>query len=198
MEHQPGIDVPAALARLGGNRGLLMRLLIEFGKTQADAAAAIRAALRDGVVEDATRRAHTLKGVAGNLSAIRLAAAAAAVETRLRTGDPAGVEPLLAELESAMTEVLSGLAEQPAAPLAPAAKPAPATDLIERMNALDQLLGRNSLAARRELVPLAAALAAHRIDASPLAAAIDRLAFAEARQVLRTLATPLGIALPAI
>jgi HPt (histidine-containing phosphotransfer) domain-containing protein len=198
MEDQPGIDVPAALARLGGNRGLLMRLLAEFGKTQADAAAAIRAALGRGDIDDAMRRAHTVKGVAGNLSAVRLAAVAGAVEMRLRAGDAAGAAPLLVDLEDAMGEILTGLTPEPAAAPTPAANAAPGTDLAGMMAALDALLGRNSLAARREAAPLIAALSARGADGGPLAAAIDRLAFAEARQALRTVAASFAIALPVL
>ncbi|HEV2678409.1 MAG TPA: ATP-binding protein [Aliidongia sp.] len=200
MEDQPGIDVPAALARLGGNRKLLARLLAEFGKSQADAVAAIRSALGHGAVEEALRHAHTLKGVAGNLSAVRLAAAAAAVETGIRGGDAAALDPALAMLDDAMAEVVGGLgsAAEVAAPAVPTpTAAAPAGELPRLMAELDALLGRNSLAARRELGPLKAALCDQGADIGPLASAIDRLSFTEARRALRVLAISLAIELPA-
>ena len=204
MEDQPGIDVPAALARLGGNRKLLARLLAEFGKTQASAVTAIRSALGHGAVEEATRHAHTLKGVAGNLSADRLAAAAAAVEATLRNGGGPGFEPLLADLDDAMAEVLGGLAAAAEVPVsgavsgsAPAGAAAvSAADLARTMAELDALLSRNSLAARREFGPLKAALDGRGVDSGPLAGAIDRLSFVEARRALKALATSLAIELP--
>ena len=200
MEDQPGIDVEAALARLGGNRQLLARLLAEFAKSQAQAVAAIRQALGHGAVEEATRHAHTLKGVAGNLSAKRLAAEAAAVEALLRRGESAGVEPALARLEAAMVEVVGGLVpatDRPAAAVAGEASGGMASaELGRQMIELDQLLGRNSLAARREFGAIRIALEAKGVDAGALASAIDRLSFAEARRALRALAGPLGIELP--
>src|SRR5262249_47431342 len=72
MEQQPGIDVAGALKRLGGNRALLARLLAEFARSQVGTVDKIRACLAQGAVEDAMRHAHTLKGVAANLSAARL------------------------------------------------------------------------------------------------------------------------------
>ena len=199
MEDQPGIDVDAALARLGGNRKLLARLLGEFGNSQGGAVTAIRLALAHGAVEEATRHVHTLKGVAGNLSAMRLAAEAAAVEAQLRKGEVGDLEPLLVRLESAMAEVVDGLAATAAAPAAAPGGAAPAmasTDLTRLMVELDGLLGRNSLAARREFGPIKLALEAQNVDVGTLAGAIDRLAFAEARHALRQIAGPLGIDLP--
>jgi hypothetical protein len=61
---------------------------------------------------------------------------------------------------------------------------------------LDGLLGRNSLAARREFAPVKAALEQQGVEVAALAGAIDRLAFTEARRLLRGIAQPLGIALP--
>jgi len=200
MDDQPGIDVEAALARLGGNRSLLTRLLTEFGKSQAGAVTAIRLALGHGAIEEATRHAHTLKGVAGNLSAMRLAADASAVETQLRKGEIADLEPLLTRLEAAMAEVVGGLAVASSAPApAAAASAAPGTassDLNRMIFDLDGLLGRNSLAARREFAPVKAALEAQGVDVAALAGAIDRLSFTEARHLLRAVVGPLGVALP--
>jgi HPt (histidine-containing phosphotransfer) domain-containing protein len=195
MEDQPGIDVDAALARLGGNRKLLARLLAEFAKSQGGAVTAIRQALAHGAVEEATRHVHTLKGVAGNLSAMRLAAEAAAVESELRKGEAADLEPMLARLEAAMAEVVDGLAATAEAPAAAgAAAPGTASsDLGRLIVELDGLLGRNSLAARREFGPIRQVLEAQNVDVGILAGAIDRLAFAEARHALRQIAGPLGI-----
>ena len=198
MDNQPGIDTDAALARLGGNRTLLGRLLAEFAKSQAGAVAAIRLALGHGAIEEATRHAHTLKGVAGNLSAGRLAAEAAAVETALRKGELAEVERLLPGLDAAMAEVVDGIAaaHRPATPDAGMAPATSSDDLAQMMLQLDGLLSRNSLSARREFAPLRTALEQRGTEVAALAGAIDRLAFAEARHLLRQLAQPLGVALP--
>ena len=200
MDDQPGIDVEAALARLGGNRALLSRLLAEFAKSQAGAVTAVRLALSHDAVEEATRHAHTLKGVAGNLSALRLAAAASAVETQLRKGEIADLAPLLTRLDEAMAEVVGGLAaaNTTTTPVVAslAVTGAASADLKRMIEELDGLLGRNSLAARREFGPVKAALEAQGADATALGGAIDRLGFTEARRLLRAVAGPLGLDLP--
>ena len=200
MDDQPGIDVASALARLGGNRALLSRLLAEFAKSQAGAVTAIRQALSHDAIEEATRHAHTLKGVAGNLSALRLAAAASAVETLLRKGEIGELEPLMSTLDAAMAEIVGGFAAAGSAPALATTGRATTTELSVEVRQmiveLDGLLARNSLAARREFAPVKAALEASGADVAALAGAIDRLGFTEARHLLRALAVPLGVPLP--
>jgi HPt (histidine-containing phosphotransfer) domain-containing protein len=82
----PGLDHTGALKRLGGNRTLLVKLLHEFRDEFGGSAAAIREALERGEPELARRLSHTLKGVAGNLSAVRVHAAALALERAVADG----------------------------------------------------------------------------------------------------------------
>ena len=75
----PGLDA-AALQRVDGNQKLYLWLLRTFLDKQAGAAAAIGEALAQGALEPAERLAHTVKGLAGNIGASALEAAAAALE----------------------------------------------------------------------------------------------------------------------
>jgi two-component system sensor histidine kinase/response regulator len=105
-----GLDSTDGLRRVGGNNRLYVKLLRQFASEHADAVEQIRAALTANDVESATRLAHTLKGVAGNLGAGGVQNAAAAVETMLRDRSPADatrqalerlsgvLDPLLARL----------------------------------------------------------------------------------------------------
>ena len=86
----PGLDCAAAVRRMAGNMRLFRSLLGQFVDQQADSGAAIAAAITTGDRDGARRRAHLVKGVAGNLGAGPLNAAAAALETALDAGiDPA-------------------------------------------------------------------------------------------------------------
>jgi HPt (histidine-containing phosphotransfer) domain-containing protein len=108
-----GLNIADGLRRVAGNNRLYAKLLRQFASQQADAVGQIRVALAANDVESATRLAHTLKGVAGNLGAVEVHDAAATVETMLRAGSPAhttgkaleqlaGVlDPLLAQLRAA-------------------------------------------------------------------------------------------------
>jgi two-component system sensor histidine kinase/response regulator len=109
-----GLDNADGLRRVGGNTRLYLKLLCQFASQQADAIGEIRAALATNDVESATRLAHTLKGVAGNLGAREVKDAAAAVEKLLRDGSrgdttnaalmqlTAVLDPLLARIRAAL------------------------------------------------------------------------------------------------
>ncbi|HYD55599.1 MAG TPA: response regulator [Burkholderiales bacterium] len=79
-----GLDAVSGLRRVAGNKALYLRLLRQFADEQADAAGDIAAAIASGDRETAMRRAHTLKGVAGNLGFTELQAQAAALEDDIR------------------------------------------------------------------------------------------------------------------
>jgi CheY-like chemotaxis protein len=91
----PGFHVEEALHRLRGNEVLYRKLLADFARSAEDAVAQIRAALGQGDLEAAHQIIHTLKGVAGNLSAMDVAAPVreleAAVKARL-AGEPASAD----------------------------------------------------------------------------------------------------------
>lgn len=61
-----GVNAQEAIRRFSGNQGLYERFLLRF--PQDDNFAQIGPALEAGNWEEALRAAHTLKGVAGNLS----------------------------------------------------------------------------------------------------------------------------------
>lgn len=83
---QGGIDVPAGLRRVAGNRALYNQLLNRFAQQHRDAVRQLLDALARDARQDAERIAHSLKGVASNLGAQALADQAAAVEHALRQG----------------------------------------------------------------------------------------------------------------
>jgi len=89
-----GIDVTAGVQRVGGNRNLYRKILLKFRSSQADAVSRIQAAFTDGDWERATRDAHTLKGVAGNISANGLQAVASDLESALKNRAMDGLDAL--------------------------------------------------------------------------------------------------------
>ncbi len=83
----PGFDLEDGLKRLQGNKKLYRKLLVDFGTKYTDAAAEIRQALDAGDFAQAHSLIHNLKGLAGNLAATDLQAAAVEMEKRVK-GDP--------------------------------------------------------------------------------------------------------------
>lgn len=121
-----GLDSADGVRRVGGNTGLYVKLLRQFVSQQADTIGKICAAMAANDAESATRLAHTLKGVAGNLGARDVQDVAATVEKLLREGAPADaihraltqlaavLDPLVAQLRAAFEASTTAAASTPA------------------------------------------------------------------------------------
>jgi two-component system, sensor histidine kinase and response regulator len=134
-----GLDGADGLRRVGGNAKLYLKLLRDFAFQQADTVERIRAALSANDVECATRSAHTLRGVAGNLGASAVQTAAAAVEGLLR--DAAMTEDreaALANLATALEPLLARIRETLATGIA-ATAPVSAVDPVKTRAVATQL-----------------------------------------------------------
>ena len=101
---EAGTDVDDALARLMQNEGLLMRLLRAF--LQDANFAQLQEALAKGDVSSAFAAAHTLKGVAGNLSLRDLFARVSEVVECLRGGDLGAAAEKMPAVEAAYRAVV--------------------------------------------------------------------------------------------
>jgi two-component system sensor histidine kinase/response regulator len=106
-----GLDAPAGLRRVGGNRDLYLRLLRRFSGSQAEAARRVREALASGQRAAAEHEAHTVKGVAANLGLRALSELAAELERAVRTAE--GEELALAAFEPALATAVAALAALP-------------------------------------------------------------------------------------
>lgn len=107
-----GIDMTAARTMMRGNDAILRKLLGDFRNSYLDKDTEIRDALAAGEVEAATRLAHTLKGVSGNIRATRAYDAVSALDRQLRD-DPKHpqVHPLLDALSDRLQELKKALDE---------------------------------------------------------------------------------------
>ena len=116
----PGVDLQAALRRLSGNHGLLIRLLREFRDTWHEGIVDLRAAVARGDTKQVALSAHTLKGSAASLGVNEVSEAARCVEDAARADDMASAAAGMDALHAAMATVLVGLSTLPAAtPVAP-------------------------------------------------------------------------------
>jgi two-component system, sensor histidine kinase and response regulator len=114
-----GFHIEEGVKRVGGDRALFRRLLLQFYDHSGNAAGEIRAALAAGDRAKAKAEAHTLKGVAGTLSAKELYAAAHALESALRK-NAESVEEEAAVVSTAHARVMRSLAALPREPAPPA------------------------------------------------------------------------------
>ncbi|WP_432377976.1 response regulator [Duganella sp. P38] len=89
-----GIDMQAAMARLGGHDALLSKLLGLFAHDFDPSLQQIQDAIHTGELARAADLVHKIRGAAGNMSASALCEAAAALEERLRA-EPQALAGLL-------------------------------------------------------------------------------------------------------
>jgi len=104
-----GINTASGIMRIGGNTKLYRNILLKFKASQANAMEEIKAAVDKDDLQLATRIAHTLKGVSGNISADRLQSAALEMETALKHNEAAQFESLYSALETELYLVLSSI-----------------------------------------------------------------------------------------
>ena len=103
LPQMAGLDTTDGLARVAGNRKLYLKLLRQFLEQQGLALGQIAAALAASDAALAERLAHTLKGVAGNIGAKPVQAAAGDLEKLIRS------KATPAEIESCQTQVAAAL-----------------------------------------------------------------------------------------
>jgi signal transduction histidine kinase/CheY-like chemotaxis protein/purine-cytosine permease-like protein/HPt (histidine-containing phosphotransfer) domain-containing protein len=198
--HLPPFDIPVALMRTCGNQGLLLKLLLNFRDTYANAAPELRRLIAAENLEEAERLAHSLKGAAATLEAVELRDAAAAVEHVFRTHQTGGMAALIDALEREIAPAISAtaaLAGRTPAVAAPTA-PSPAADdgqIAATVAGLYKSIAANSLAARKQFAALRGMLQGRATDAevNELDERLNTFDFAGAMVVLDRLAVTLEL-----
>ncbi|MBF0339575.1 MAG: response regulator [Magnetococcales bacterium] len=196
--HIPGIDMEAALDRMNNNRKLLRSLLEEFRRDYADAGQQIHQSLAGQERENAIRQVHTIKGMAGNLSARGLFGAAQRLEAGLRVGEQNGLPVLLKAFERELQQPLTALAQVgPDVPVSipptePALEREQLTPLLQEMSGLLETQDFNALARMATLQPLLEHPRT-RETCQEMTACLERFDFTGARRALTTLAENLDI-----
>ena len=113
-ESLAGFDLRAGLKRLRGNKRLYRKLLLDFGTNYSGVAGEIQQTLETKDFKQAHSLVHNLKGLAGNLEATDLQAAAVEME-KLVKGDQketpfnGELDQKLMELEKALNQALEAV-----------------------------------------------------------------------------------------
>lgn len=103
----PGINLQQGLQRLGQDMELYRLILFEFRQEYAGAAAKMQGFIDTDDREGAMRYAHTIKGMAGNLSAIGLADAALEIEMAFKESAVEDYAPFVRQFEAAINEFIA-------------------------------------------------------------------------------------------
>jgi PAS domain S-box-containing protein len=197
-----GVDVNAALERLNGQHDLLVRLLRVFAQEHGHTTADIEAAVARGDFDGALRIVHNLKGVAGTLSATAVFEAARALESGLREGQRVSLPGMVDRLGNALDVVcrsvsewnggarsvrIDGARHEPDRPLA-----------ASLLGELDTLLKNRRFAARPRFEQLKEQLTLPELAPviDQMQRCLDRLEFQQARDLLPSIASALGVPFP--
>ncbi|MBF0422338.1 MAG: response regulator [Magnetococcales bacterium] len=198
-----GIDKLTALHRIGGNQHLLRSLLSEFHRRHAHLGATIRSLMNDGgpeAVEQARTMVHALRGSSGNIAALRISTAAAAMEQELTTTGRLQTSNL-DELIQALAEVLQTIEKlnlpekKRLLPASNPVKPDPEKIMAVMMNMARKLSGRKltALDGVVELYRLLESIPATHDLLSLLERQVDSLDFSKALITLTRIAGTLGL-----
>ncbi|MBF0399203.1 MAG: response regulator [Magnetococcales bacterium] len=199
----PGIDVMAGLERLGGNHDLFRSLLLESGRHFASSADKVRTSLSGKRQDDlltAKSLLHSIKGVAGNISALELHRAATLLEEAIKNNQKEIWPQMLDHMEQVLTPLLETiqkieqeqrlerLERETKSSDAVAATPARTRELIDELGFLLQSNNGKALACFFALKPsLQGSSTAQKM--TELEAALEQFDFATARQVLAAIDT---------
>ncbi len=174
-----GLDQAAGLRRVMGKQHRYLAMLKGFAESQAEVPEEIRQALVAHDVQRATRLAHTLKGLAGNIAAANVAQAAGAVEKALRgpgalLANDALIGSLATQLSEQIAHIREALRDSPGDAPSSADITADAQRIDELCQQLMALLSNDDGNAERLVTEhaaiLRAALGAHFV---PLQAAVN-------------------------
>ncbi len=101
----PGLDLAEGLARVGGSRELYLDILNEYCDFYRGAVSEFAQLLDQEDFGAARKKAHSLKGAAGNISAVDLKLVAELLETACLDGDSTHARKCLADVEEALQQL---------------------------------------------------------------------------------------------
>jgi HPt (histidine-containing phosphotransfer) domain-containing protein len=177
-----GIDLNAALARMGGNYPAFVSLLKRFERSQGASVAEINQLLKHEKRHGADQVLHRVKGVAANLGAREIADLCAEAQAALADDDDGTLQTLLRALESAIARLTA------TARALPEPEPAQASGAVNAGALADllSLLRNSNMRAIAAFKSLRGAIEGEYPDLAPaLNEAIDTLDFTAAEHLVK-------------
>ncbi len=189
-----GIDIDEGLRRVGGNRKLYRKLLVEFLQDHREDVHDIRKALDQEDLETAQRIAHTIKGVSGSIGAGDLHRDAESLDSALKEGQQDLYHELLSRLEDALVPVMQGLevlsvSGETEEPHAVDGDPVDAETIMPFLDELQTLLEEMDPEAEDKVTEMKAQLGgrAHQKLVNALSKQVGEFEFEDARETLAKL-----------
>ncbi|MDM8524024.1 response regulator [Desulfococcaceae bacterium HSG8] len=101
----PGLDIGEGVERLGGSWELYADILMDFCNSQKEFIPEFQCLIETGDFESARIRAHSLKGAAGNVSAVKLKVASKMLEEACESREKGHILTLLRPVEDAFSQI---------------------------------------------------------------------------------------------
>jgi signal transduction histidine kinase/DNA-binding response OmpR family regulator/HPt (histidine-containing phosphotransfer) domain-containing protein len=176
----PPFDIPKALSRVNGKASLLHKLIVTFGETYAGVSQDLRTHIAGGLLADARRLAHSLKGVAGSLELAEIQQSAAHVERLLAAAEAEAARDAIADLEVLLAPAIAAARSLSSGQRETSPPPATTRDTAAGEAALAELrelVRRRSLGARAGFGRYASAAGLSDADRSahPIHRALEKL-----------------------
>ena len=202
------IHVEEGLRRVRGNRALLQKMIMDFGREHAEADSQLRAKLAAGDIEGAQQQIHAIKGVSGNIAATALHKISQQLEQQLKEEVSVeerdlGMEDFSRELQRVVTASQSfnpKVASEENHSLVDADAPLPIKlpdNFQEDLALFAQMLASNNLTAKRLFPAIRDRLVGRTLEAdlAELEQCIERLKFVRAGELVQQLAKHLNLTL---
>ncbi len=190
----PSFDLDTAIVRLGGNKALLQRLILELHKKYNNFSITLKSLIETRNFEDAQIQLHTLKGSAGNLAADSLYKAAHDLELVMSNREIEEISQKVPDFLEALSETLKDIESIPrpveSMPTA-VQKPLDKTEAIKIIHEIIQLCGKRSMKVRRMLPELTSEVVGQGFDyelkiAANAMGSLNFKASVEALNILKT------------
>ncbi|MCP4324343.1 MAG: Hpt domain-containing protein, partial [Alteromonadales bacterium] len=199
----PPFDLQAALKRLNGNKRLLYNLLIKFYDTYANLIPNLNAMMERGEYKNAQHLAHTFKGGASSLEAVEIFDIARRLEQALMHNSIEEAHALIVNLDAALASAIAAVLLIKAKPRSQVPSVAEHVEeggngqaslpfLIEELDTLLLKRSMNTRAKFNEFQKIIAQQSESR-HLEDMAAAIEKLDFAQARISLAALAKNIAV-----
>jgi len=199
-----GIDQVRAVKKLGSKQ-LLLAVMKEFRRLHGEDDKVISVALKSGMLDDARRAVHTLKGLAGTMAAGKLSHAALKLESAIIANREEEYEAHLAELSHFLQELQGSLCfldDNRTGPtvslsVAQSSLPESGEEMAAMFRELSAQLAKNNLEACTLIKKLKgrAMPASLRAEIEKIDSAVTKLKFRDAADLLDNLAGSLRITL---